>query len=64
MSIIPPEIPEGFECLNGLGPHLQLQFIYYSDGTISMDDKAYVFRNSVENGGDMNVYPVSGEVIV
>ncbi len=64
MSIIPPEIPEGFECLDGLGPHLQLQFIYYSDGEITMADKAHVFRNSVENGGDMNVYPVSGEVLI
>ncbi len=64
MSIIPPEIPEGFDCLNGLGPHLQLQFIYYSDGKIAMDDKAHVFRNSVDNGHDMNVYPVSGEVLV
>jgi len=64
MSIIPPEIPEGFECLDGLGPHLQLQFIYYTDGNISMAEKAHVFRNSVENGSDMNVYPVSGEVLV
>jgi hypothetical protein len=64
MSIIPPEIPEGFDCLNGLGPHLQLQFIYYSDGKITMADKAHVFRNSVENGGDRNVYPSSGEVLV
>tara|TARA_B100000035_G_C21012086_1_gene560100 strand:- start:150 stop:554 length:405 start_codon:yes stop_codon:yes gene_type:complete len=29
-----------------------------------MADKAHVFRNSVENGGDMNVYPVSGEVLI
>lgn len=64
MSIIPPKIPEGFECLKGLGPHLQLQFIYYSDGKVAMAKKAHVFRNSVENGGDMNVYPVSGEVLV
>ena len=64
MSIIPPEIPKGFECLNGLGPHLQLQFIYLNDGNITMADKAHVFRNSVDNGHDRNVYPVSGEVLV
>lgn len=64
MSIIPPEIPKGFECLNGMGPHLQLQFIYYSNGKITMADKAHIFRNSVENGHDRNVYPVSGEVLV
>ena len=64
MSIIPPDIPEGFECLNGLGPHLQLQFIYYSDGKIAMAEKAHVFRNSVENVGDRDVYPSSGEVLV
>jgi len=66
MSLIPADIPEGFEIVKDKGPHLQIQFVQKIDGKISCKREAFIFRNKVKTIDDLknlNIYPVGKEYL-
>tara|TARA_B100001094_G_scaffold306437_1_gene337200 strand:+ start:1265 stop:1882 length:618 start_codon:yes stop_codon:yes gene_type:complete len=66
MSLISPNVPEGFEIVNGIGPHLQIQFIEKVNGKIYSKKEAFIFKNkikTIDDLEDLNIYPVSKDYL-
>jgi len=60
--MIKAQIPNGYEVVNGRGPHLQVQFVMKKNERIYLSDKAFIFRHNkvktIKDLEDLNIYPV------
>jgi hypothetical protein len=66
MSLISPNVPKGFEIVNGRGPHLQIQLVEENNGKIYSKREAFIFRNkikTIDDLEDLNIYPVGKDYL-